>query len=121
MKPFALACIAALSLAAAPAQASAILGGVGTATCAELRYAFDNGSGSDRQALFVAVGQWVFGYYSGRNQEQPSGFWRDLSGFEGVDGTALFILEQCGSYPSLTIIEMADIIYNNLPYASGTS
>lgn len=119
MKSIVAAVAAALALVA-PANAVSVAGGIGVSNCGNVRAAYDNGNPALQSDIVLAVGQWAYGYMTGRNAENPRNAWKDLSALT-IDETAGLVLVQCGRHPSLMLGEVVDVIYDALPYAVGSS
>jgi hypothetical protein len=120
MRIIALVCAAAVSLAGGAAQSAQVAGGMGTAKCGELTNVYQGADMSLKQDFVIAIGEWAFGYMTGRNAQQAAANWKDLSVID-IDETALFIISQCQSYPAYYIGQIVDVIYDALPYASQSS
>ncbi|MBL4620225.1 MAG: hypothetical protein JKX88_09035 [Marinicaulis sp.] len=91
--------------------------GLGTAACSEISDAW-NGSDLDARSLYtVAIGQWAFGYLSGRNAELPQSQRKELASLDN-DETAFFVLEQCKANPSYFVYQIVDVIFDAAPNAS---
>ncbi|MBI1364737.1 MAG: hypothetical protein GC153_02105 [Alphaproteobacteria bacterium] len=120
MRKSILACVAAAALAATGASAAGVASGIGINRCGDLYNAYATASAGGQQALIIAVGQWAYGYMTGRNSEQPKANWKDLGALD-VDSGAGLVLKQCASHPSLYVIEVVDAIYDALPYANVSS
>ncbi|GEM_PF-5275100 len=102
-----------LFVLATPAAASDVLG-IGSVQCSQFNSTFGNLGAADQADVRIGLHQWSFGYFSGRNA-QAGGQARDLSGLD-FDDTADYIITQCQYYPNIRIFEIADTIYENLPY-----
>lgn len=113
------ACIAGV-LAFASAASASDLRGFGTATCGQITNVWNQASTADRQDMVLAIGQWTFGYFSGRNMEVASNYRRNLDILDN-DETALFIISQCAGAPAVYVVQIADAIYNEMPYLYGSS
>lgn len=120
MKTIALACAAVISLAAVPAHSAQVAGGMGTAQCGDLTDAYKSSQQAAKQTFVIAVGEWAFGYMTGRNAEKPQAQWKDLSVVD-IDEAAVFIISQCQSYPDYYVGTIVDVIYDALPFASASS
>ena len=91
--------------------------GVGTAKCDVLVNAFTSAPQSEKLAFVTGIGQWAFGYMTGRNGELPRNRRKDLAPLSS-DDTAVFILRQCGNYPNAFVYQIVDVIFDELPYNS---
>lgn len=114
----AMAASAALLLPAAALGTVGDLKGFGSASCGELAYAWNTVGGEERAQIVVAVGQWAFGYLSGRNAERPLAARKNISALDN-DETAYFILDQCAEYPQVYVYQVVDVIFEAAP-AFGT-
>lgn len=103
-----------LAAGAAGVALSGDLKGFGSAQCGELNAAWNESGADDRALLAVALGQWAFGYMSGRNVENPPAERRELAAFEN-DSTAAFILGQCRTYPNFYVVQIVDALYDSAP------
>ena len=120
MKGVILGSIAAAILAATGVQAGTAASGIGVSLCGDVYDAYSSASASGRDALVTAVGQWAFGYMTGKNSGLPQGSWKDV-GAVGADTTGALIIDQCGDYPTLRVGEIVDVIYDALPSLNGSS
>jgi len=117
MKKFGLACAAAAFALSGAAAAQGDLKGFGTAQCGDLVNIWDGATYEERGQILLAVGQWTFGYLSGRNAELRLADRKELAALDS-DGTALFILTQCRDFPDVFVYQIADIIYEAAPFVS---
>ena len=118
MKVKLFACAAsALCIMTAPASAGD-LKGYGTAACSDIVTLWQMSSVAERDGVLTALGQWSFGYLSGRNMQAPRGQRKELASFDN-DQTAFFIVEQCAAYPNARVYQIVDVIYDAAPYMTG--
>lgn len=108
--------VAGAAVCAMPAAAFDMKG-AGTAPCATLRQAYDNASVSGKYEFVIGVGQWAFGYLTGRNAEVAVSRRKDLAQLNS-DETAYFILDMCARRPDIVVYQIVDAIYAELPYNS---
>mgnify|MGYP001226818981 FL=1 len=91
------------------------LKGFGSVDCYSVVNAWNASGAADRDKMLTAIGQWSFGYLSGRNATVAVSQRKELASLDN-DQTAMFILNQCASYPGLYIYQIVDVIYDAAPY-----
>ncbi len=105
---------AALSLGATTMSNAAVGIGIGTVRCGAFTNNYAQMGAADQADVRIGVHQWAYGYFTGRNRENP-GQTKDVSGLT-YNETANFIIAQCRQYPNAYLYEVADVIYEALPY-----
>lgn len=120
MKKLGAACLAGGFVLLTSMASASDLRGFGTATCSQISSAWNGATTNDRKDMVLAIGQWTFGYLSGRNMEIASNYRKNLDALDN-DDTALFIVTQCASLPNAYVVQIADAIYDALPYLYGSS
>jgi hypothetical protein len=108
------AAAACAALLAAPAIAYDMKG-VGTARCDVLVQAFSNAGDVQKKEFITGIGQWAFGYLTGRNAELPRDRRKALDPLTS-DDTAVFVLNTCNRYPNAVVYQIVDLIFDELPY-----
>ena len=118
LKLFAAAASLVLSLSS---QAFAFdVKGFGSTPCYDLTNLWSRSGPDTRDLVLTSLGQWSFGYFTGRNQELSPAYQRSLSGLDN-DCTAAVIVELCSRNQNLYVYQVADAIFQALPYSRGTS
>ncbi len=115
----ALAAGALLTFATTGAHASDVKG-LGSSSCYDIVSIWNRGGADTRDVLLLSLGQWSFGYFSGRNQELAPAYQRSLANLDN-NRTAALIVDVCGRNQNLYVYQVADAIFLNLPYGRGTS
>lgn len=113
---FACASAAALALMCVSASAGD-LKGFGSAQCSQLTDVWNAANPSERDTMIMAIGQWTFGYLSGRNAELQVSQRKELSALDN-NKTATFIIEQCADFPSAFMYQIVDVIFEAAPVMS---
>lgn len=103
----------------APASAGDIKG-LGTSSCYDMVSLWNRSGVDTRDLILVSLGQWSFGYFSGRNQELQPAYQRSLAGLDN-NRTAAVMIDVCSRNQSLYVYQVADAIFQALPYGRGTS
>ena len=117
MKKFAFVCAVSAAVALQGAASAGDLKGFGTAVCSDITNLWDTADYEGRSQMVLAIGQWTFGYLSGRNADAPLGRRRELGALDN-DDTALFIITQCRDFPNVYVYDIVDVIYEAAPYMS---
>lgn len=114
------ACLAGAVVLAASSVSASDMRGFGTSTCGQITSVWNQAGTADRKDMVLAIGQWTFGYLSGRNAEVASNYRKDLDMLDN-DETALFIVEQCAGSPGVYVVQIVNAIYDAMPYMYGSS
>jgi hypothetical protein len=117
MRKFAVSCALTAAAALNGAASAGDLQGFGAAQCANITSLWDAADYDGRSQMLLAIGQWTFGYLSGRNADAPLGQRRELQALDS-DDTALFIVTQCRDFPGVYVYDIVDIIYEAAPLMS---
>lgn len=108
------AALALGAFATATTASASDIKGIGSVVCSQFNTNWANFSEAQREDVRIGIHQWAFGYFSGRNVQQPSQA-RDLTNLN-INDTADYIIGECSYYPDARIFQIANTIYNNLPY-----
>lgn len=120
MRKFAVVCAIAVAAALPGAASAGDIRGFGAAACSDITGLWDAADYEARSQIVTAIGQWTFGYLSGRNADAPLGHRRELGALDN-DDTALFIITQCRDFPNVYVYDIVDVLYEAAPYMAGTS
>lgn len=112
-----IAAASAAAIAWSPAAAQDLMG-FGAVQCGQLARTYAEADMIARSQMVLALGQWSFGYLSGRNAGETVS--KDISALDS-DRTALFIIDVCGKNPGYVVYEVVEAIYQAAPYMRGTS
>lgn len=115
----AFAAVSVLSCATSSASAADVKG-LGSSSCYDIVSLWNRSAADTRDIMLMSLGQWSFGYFSGRNQELSASYQRSLAGLDN-NRTAAVIVDVCSRNQNLYVYQVADAIFQALPYGRGTS